>query len=471
MSTPTENTSKKELVVIVRPSFLKVTQQDTKKPDACRAAIYNHILYSLGCKAKNVQSKEAAQSGKVYWYATSDAITEELSHSWEVCKVRKEVNELVKHGFIGSMKNPIWGADRTKHFVFGKEQCALLLNRCKELGICLFHLELPVDIIHLINLSNANDINIGCTCTKHQMQMIHVSNQTDKSIEAITESTSEVTTETNPEREESTHASTPDNAQTFVALSSNTPLASFLPQIEPSSEREKFAAWQARPSVTFDDLVKGQKTHTDHLGTQSTGYSPVEPSEHTDQTIARNPDGETHTNEVPIAPPTVQPLQQSEQEDVKPAKPKRTQEPKITQVQIDRVFETMNEVLRSPSVYGQPDFSLVPSRKATDEVKQLIKAKALPSVLKAVILDMWNEYKNGEYWWRVKGRMTVPAICGQYSSRAPGLMPKVKLVEPPTDTPKAETVVDISRYETPLMLRMRERKAKFEASQLQQVKG
>ena len=148
-------------------------------------------------------------------------------------------------------------------------------------------------------------------------------------------------------------------------------------------------------------------------------------------------------------------------------------EPKITQAQIDRVFETMNEALRSSAVYGQPDFSLVPSRKATEEVKQLIKAKALPSVLKAVILDMWNEFKNGEFWWRLPGRMTVPAICGQYSSRAPSLMPKVKLVAVEPDVPTAERIVDVSQYVTPLMKKMRATKAAFEARQLalQQRKG
>ena len=148
-------------------------------------------------------------------------------------------------------------------------------------------------------------------------------------------------------------------------------------------------------------------------------------------------------------------------------------EPKITQAQIDRVFETMNEALRSSAVYGQPDFSLVPSRKATEEVKQLIKAKALPSVLKAVILDMWNEFKNGEFWWRLPGRMTVPAICGQYSSRAPSLMPKVKLVAVEPDAPTAERIVDVSQYVTPLMKKMRATKAAFEARQLalQQRKG
>ncbi len=136
----------------------------------------------------------------------------------------------------------------------------------------------------------------------------------------------------------------------------------------------------------------------------------------------------TPTTKVPIADEPAQdaPSQQQEKRTRTPREPK---EPDITQAQIDRVFATMDEALRSPAIYNDPEFSMVQSHKAKDEVKSLIKAKALPTVLKLVILDMWNEFKNGEYWWRFPGRMTGPAICGQYSSRAPRLMPKVKLVK------------------------------------------
>jgi hypothetical protein len=99
--------------------------------------------------------------------------------------------------------------------------------------------------------------------------------------------------------------------------------------------------------------------------------------------------------------------------------------PSPTQEQIRKVFDTINEVFRKlhPET---PDFKVVESEKATKAVKSLIDAKASPALVKLVMFDMWNEMDSrGEHWWRKRGRMTVPAICEQYTSRAPGLASKL----------------------------------------------
>jgi hypothetical protein len=169
----TNNTSHYDPVAFVRSSFVKVCESS-----GCRAAALNHILYWIGKKAIN-ETRENIQEGKVMYYATSEELTNGISNAWGVCKVRKEVNTLVSTGLLGRGKNPTWGADRTKHFFFGKEQCAKLLEICNKEGICLLHIDLPKEIVHLIKSSNANDKSIKCLChppKKEEEQMIDLSN-------------------------------------------------------------------------------------------------------------------------------------------------------------------------------------------------------------------------------------------------------------------------------------------------------
>lgn len=167
------NTLHYEPVAFVRTSFVKICEGD-----GCRAAALNHILYWIGKKAVN-ETRENIQEGKVLYYATSEELTKNLSNAWGVCKARKEVNTLISDGIIGRGKNPTWGADRTKHFFFGKEQCAKLLELCNKEGICLLHIDLPKEIMHLIKSSNANDKSIKCLChppKTEEKQMIDLSN-------------------------------------------------------------------------------------------------------------------------------------------------------------------------------------------------------------------------------------------------------------------------------------------------------
>lgn len=167
-----------EFITIIRPSFMRLCK------DACRAAAFNHILFRLAGKCKD-QPKEKIQTGEITWYAKNEQITSEMSNAWGVCKVRKEVNELIDMGLIGRSKNPKWGVDRTKHFSFGTEQCNTFLQLCQENGICFVHLDLCDEVKHLIYSSNANDKSIKCICAIHQMQAINLSNANDKSIRAI----------------------------------------------------------------------------------------------------------------------------------------------------------------------------------------------------------------------------------------------------------------------------------------------
>src|ERR1700676_5526347 len=194
-----------KFIIIIRPEFMAFCQ------DACRAATLNHLLFRIAYKCKD-QPKEKIQSGKVLWYAKTDLLVQEMSEAWKVCKIRGEVNQLVGMNLIGRSSNPAWGVDRTKHFFFGSEQCATFVNLCEEHHVCVVHLNLPPEVMHLIYSSNANDKSIKCTCPQpandesigcissiHQMQTMNLSDANDIFIEAITKNTSKITCKENNE--------------------------------------------------------------------------------------------------------------------------------------------------------------------------------------------------------------------------------------------------------------------------------
>src|SRR5258708_3113497 len=168
-----------EFITIIRPSFMRFCK------DACRAAAFNHILFRIAGKCKD-QPKEKIQAGEITWYGSNEQITSEMSHAWGVCKIRTEINALIKIGLFGRSSNPTWGVDRTKHFFFGTEQCDKFLQLCQEHNICVVHLDLCDEVKHLIYSSNANDKSIKCICVNHQMQAMNISDANDKSIEAKT---------------------------------------------------------------------------------------------------------------------------------------------------------------------------------------------------------------------------------------------------------------------------------------------
>jgi hypothetical protein len=181
-----------ELTVFIRPSFAKVSG------DPCKAALFDHILYQIAKKAKG-QPREAIQEGKFTYYKTNEELTELMLNTWGLCKVRKAVNDLIELGLLGRSKSP-WGADRTKHFYFGQDQCRKLLDLCQEHTICLHKIGVDAKVIQLMISSNGNDDFIKCSCG----QMIKSSNGNDESIEAITtRTTTRTTNKDNYERKNS----------------------------------------------------------------------------------------------------------------------------------------------------------------------------------------------------------------------------------------------------------------------------
>src|SRR5207245_4164451 len=96
-----ENNAPADIVVIIRPSLKRACCEG----DACRAAIFNQILYCIAWKRKY---------DKDYWYGTYEEIhTKLLDESWGLSKVIKEVKALVSQGFIEQRRNPNKGWDQT----------------------------------------------------------------------------------------------------------------------------------------------------------------------------------------------------------------------------------------------------------------------------------------------------------------------------------------------------------------------
>jgi predicted transcriptional regulator len=204
-----------EIVVIIRPSFMKFCK------DGCKAAIFNHILYWIAKKAKG-QPQEAILSGEITYYATTDELAEQMAGAWGYQKVRKEVNDLIDMGIIGRGKNPTWGADRTKHFYFGKEQHGKLLELCQKHNIDLSKIGLSSEVTDLIkhftNPSNAIDQSVKCP--EHK-QFTDMSNANDKYVRAITKDTTKDSKTKDTERkndapQQNPHVSTQDDSHSFV---------------------------------------------------------------------------------------------------------------------------------------------------------------------------------------------------------------------------------------------------------------
>jgi hypothetical protein len=158
-----------EPIVIIRPSFKKICGDN----DACRATIFNQLLYSIAWKLKQ---------GYRYWYATAEEICAAVDHSWCVNKVRKEVDALVKAGLLGQQHNGERKWDRTFQYFFGEEQGQKLKAICKKVGICLLHIGLPKDVLHLLKMvhaidEEADDEQTECTCQKErQMHLPNMGN-------------------------------------------------------------------------------------------------------------------------------------------------------------------------------------------------------------------------------------------------------------------------------------------------------
>lgn len=159
-----------EILVIIRPSFKKFCSND-----ACQAALFNHLLYWIARKAKG-QTEQKIKSGEVYWYGSAEEICDSIDQSWSVNKVRKEIKELVAANLIGQRHNPNNGWDQTRYYFFGEEQGKKLKEQCEKYDICLTHLGLPADVLHLPNLVNASNKNGKCNCQISEMDLPNKAN-------------------------------------------------------------------------------------------------------------------------------------------------------------------------------------------------------------------------------------------------------------------------------------------------------
>lgn len=168
-----------ELIIIIRPSFKRFCGQD-----ACRAALFNQLLFWVAWKAKD-QSVERIKSGDVYWYGSAEDICNGLDNSWSINKVRKEIKGLVDAGLIGQRHNPYKGWDQTRHYFFGDEQGKVLREMCEKYDVCLRHLGLIPDVLHLLNLVNAFNKNGKCNCQISEMDLPDMADASTKNGNAI----------------------------------------------------------------------------------------------------------------------------------------------------------------------------------------------------------------------------------------------------------------------------------------------
>ena len=157
-----------EMIIIIRPSFKKICG-----PDACRAALYNHILYRLAQKAKKEPDNKVKQ-GDVYWYASAEEICKDMDDAWCVNKIRKELKPLVEAGILGQRHNPVKGFDRKFQYFIGIEQGKSLREKCKDEDICLLHIGLNAEVLHLLHMVNAFTKNGACICQIDEMELPNV---------------------------------------------------------------------------------------------------------------------------------------------------------------------------------------------------------------------------------------------------------------------------------------------------------
>jgi len=164
--------------VIIRPGFMNICDHD-----ACEAATLNHVLYWIAQKVKQ---------GADSWYATGEHLWQSMSKAWGITTIRKAIKKLVESlHFIGRQRNPNGRGDQTRFYFFGQEQAIALITACKNAGVCLLHMGLHADIIHLIKLSFGSqpfDKSVKCLCQNSPDHLINLSNADDKSVNSFDKS-------------------------------------------------------------------------------------------------------------------------------------------------------------------------------------------------------------------------------------------------------------------------------------------
>lgn len=154
---------KKTFIVIIRPEFKAICQDD-----ACRAGMFNHILYNVA---------RAKQQGSEYWHSTGDDIWEETQRSWGKSKTLKEIKDLVTTGIVAQTSNPKNSWDRTKYYTFGEAEAKKLHELCVKNKVCLASIKFPVAVSHLLNLTNAFCKNNKCICCNQQIDLLNLTDR------------------------------------------------------------------------------------------------------------------------------------------------------------------------------------------------------------------------------------------------------------------------------------------------------
>jgi len=188
-----------EMVVIIRPSFKKFCDAD-----ACRAALFNQLLYRIAGKAKG-QDQDKVKRGEIYWYGSAERICDkELDNSWSINKVIKETKAIIAAGIVGQRHNPVKKWDRTMHYFIGDEQGKIIREQCEKHHIYPAHLGLPPAVLDLLHLVNAFTKCGDSNCQICEMHLPNAVDRFTKCGDAIPkESYKETTKETYQERKSS----------------------------------------------------------------------------------------------------------------------------------------------------------------------------------------------------------------------------------------------------------------------------
>ncbi len=187
-----------EIIVIIRPSFKKFCGAD-----ACRAALFNHLLYWIAQKCKG-QPADKIKRGELYWYGSvEEEICTGMDHSWSAWKIRKELDALTEGpgALIGKRHNPVKGWDREYHYFIGEEQGQAIRDACKQQGVDLLGLRLDADVLHLLKTVNAIDENSKSIQRKQQMDLRNTADPFTENSRAIPKVSTKISSkDTNKEK-------------------------------------------------------------------------------------------------------------------------------------------------------------------------------------------------------------------------------------------------------------------------------
>lgn len=180
-----------EMVVIIRPGFKRFCGND-----ACRAALFNHLLYWIAQKAKG-QSQDKVQRGEVSWYGTAEEIAAGLADSWPLSKVRGEIRLLVKSGLVGQRRNPANRWDKTWHYFIGTEQGQAIREACQKHDVHLQDIGLKPDVLSLLRCVNGCDATDTSNCVRENIDVSENADRSTRSDIAIPKVTAKVSSKDN----------------------------------------------------------------------------------------------------------------------------------------------------------------------------------------------------------------------------------------------------------------------------------